>query len=82
MCCIYYTGESHFNAAQNPHLYFQVLLLSQQFESVRVYVTIATYSIPSNSYCYVMEFSDGIILIHHFAKQCFKALKYALIFKG
>ena len=49
MCCIYYTGESHFNAAQNPHLYFQVLLLSQQFESVRAYVTIATYSVPSNS---------------------------------
>lgn len=26
-------GESHFNAVQNPHLYFQILLLSLQFEA-------------------------------------------------
>lgn len=28
------TGEAHFNSSQDPLLYFNVLLLSQQFEAV------------------------------------------------
>ena len=30
-------GEEHFNASQNPYLYFQVLVLTQQFEPVSVH---------------------------------------------
>lgn len=42
-CCLYTvyihirtyaTGEDHFNASQNPYLYFQVLILTAQFEAV------------------------------------------------
>ena len=32
--CMYVTGEDHFNASQNPYLYFQVLILTAQFEAV------------------------------------------------
>lgn len=40
-----FSGEAHFNATQNPHLYFQVLLLSQQFESVSACMhTVVPYS--------------------------------------
>lgn len=31
-------GESHFDAQRNPHLYFQVLLLTVQFEAVSVFL--------------------------------------------
>ena len=47
VCVCTLLGESHFNAAQNPHLYFQVLLLSQQFESVRTSSIVCTQLIDS-----------------------------------
>lgn len=34
LCLFLFTGESHFDAQRNPHLYFQVLLLTLQFEAV------------------------------------------------
>jgi len=33
LCHIYFTGEGHFNGYQQPFLYFQVLVLTAQFEA-------------------------------------------------
>lgn len=51
------TGEDHFNASQNPYLYFQVLILTAQFEAVS-----NSRHTDTRMHTHNMPFSDALSL--------------------